>query len=359
MGFELFESEFIGQHTFLHRLHQQSGQAALSPGVTPPLSFENIGRYAKMRDWTPQRVSAAYARFIMLIEEQKTLEAISMDMLILAASFANLRNLRTVVLQSSNFGQMDPAELPKDVLYLQKQTLLTPYRNVSLRANDVGKIHFRNLIRAAGVNDLTITELVVMDNRHMNPENLLLHPGDLVMVKRAFKHIRRLYLKLPRYNGEYVAGYFEGQLGVLMQSMPQLEDLSFVASSASSYVPWLSAWNRLCIPLLRSLSVQCIDFTEDDLVDYFERHAKTLRVVTLSCIEMRDGSFSSLFHRMRNSLNLDRLTLDGIFEDIEGFYAHYSPEVVNAIEQFVTRRSAVYPDREIRQCLYEQTIDAI
>ncbi|RFU28329.1 hypothetical protein B7463_g8012, partial [Scytalidium lignicola] len=359
VGLELLETNVPSKSLFLQRLHLQVSPVPLSQRAPQLLSFENIGWYTKNGDWTPELVSAAYNTYGRLIEEQKCLEETGMDGISLAASFANLPSLQSVVMQSTNFGPLGPAELPKDVIELQRQILISPYTTQSFRSSDTGRIQFRNLIRASGVNSLKITDLSVMDDRKLLvPGNLRWHPGDLLMCRNAVAHVRRLYLKLPLYNyqGEYVAGVFENQLGVLMQSMPLLEDLTIVAWPSSSYVPWLSAWEPLQIPILRKVSVQCIDFTEDDLFRYLERHAATLREVELSCIEMRNGSFSSLFQRMRDALGLKRLILSGIFEEIKGSYVHYPSEVMSAIEKFVTRRSQVYPDKELLKCLYEQTI---
>ncbi|KAH8807901.1 hypothetical protein F5884DRAFT_790411 [Xylogone sp. PMI_703] len=359
IGLELLETNAPSKSLFLQRLYHQKHSVPLPQRASQPLSFENIGWYMGNQDWTPELVSTAYNAYTKLIEEQRLFEEIGMDSIGLGAAFANLPNLQSVVLQSTNFGQMDPEQLPKDVRELRNRVLLCPYTSQIFRSSDTGRIHFRNFLRAVSVNNLKILELSIADDwKFVMPENLRLHPGDLVMCRKAVAHIRRLYLKLPQYNhqGEYVAGFFENQLGVLMQSMPLLEDLTIVARSSSSYVPWLTAWEPLRIPLLRTISVQCIDFAEDDLFRYMERHAETLRVVELSAIEMRNGSFSSLFERMRGALNLERLTLSGIFEDTERSYFHYPPEVMRAIERFVTRRSSKYPYEEISRCSHEQTM---
>ncbi|KAH8800169.1 hypothetical protein F5884DRAFT_904875 [Xylogone sp. PMI_703] len=357
IGLELLETNAPSKSLFLQRLYHQNHPVPLSQRVSEPLSFDNIGWYTENRDWTPRLVLAAYNAYVKLIEEQKLFEETGMDSISLAAAFANLHNLQSVIIQSTNFGQINSDQLFTDVRELQNLILLCPYINQIFRPLDTGRIHFRNFLRAASVSSLKISELFITDDRRfVTPENLRVHPGDLLMCKKAVAHIRRLYIELPQYNhqGEYIAGYFENQLGVFIQSMPLLEDLTIIARSSSSYVPWLTTWEPFRIPLLRTISVQCIDFIEDDLFQYMERHAETLRVVELSAIEMRDGSFSSLFKRMRNTLNLERLTLSGIFQDIEGSYVYYSPGVMRAIEKFVTRRSPKYPYEEVSRCLYEQ-----
>ncbi|KAH8804463.1 hypothetical protein F5884DRAFT_754073 [Xylogone sp. PMI_703] len=357
IGLELLETNAPSKSLFLQRLYHQT--VPLSQRVSEPLSFDNIGQYTENQDWTPRLVLTAYNTYVKLIEEQKLLEETGMDSISLAVAFAGLHNLQSVVIQSTNFEQINSDQLFKDVRELQNLIFLCPYINQIFRPSDTGRIHFRNFLRAASVNSLKILELIITDDRRfVIPENLRVHPGDLLMCKKAIAHIRRLYIELPQYNhqGEYIAGYFENQLGVFIQSMSLLEDLTIIARSSSSYVPWLTTWEPFRIPLLRTISVQCIDFIEDDLFQFMERHAETLRVVELSAIEMRDGSFSSLFKRMRDTLNLERLTLSGIFQDIEGSYVHYSPKVMRAIEKFVTRRSPKYPYEEVLRCLYEQTI---
>jgi hypothetical protein len=304
------------------------------------------------RNWTPERVSAAYEAYKRRVDEQKCLETIGMDVITLTAAFANLPNLRSVIIKSDYYRQLDVAELPKDISTIQREILLSPYHTQTLRSRDTGRLHLQHLIRAAGVTGAQITDLTILDSENAMAQAVLrLHPADLFTARRAFQHVRRFHFKLPEYTnkGSQVAIFAEGQLGELIQSMPELEELTLVASSCSPNVPWSTICGTKQLASLCSLDLQRFNFHEDEFLDFLTRHAGSLKAVSLFYVEMYSGTFMSLFHRMRDALRLDRLELDGIFKDVGGDYLDYSFWAARAIERFVTRHSLNYPSEEIFQ----------
>lgn len=58
-------------------------------------------------------------------------------------------------------------------------------------------------------------------------------------------------------------------------------------------------WNSL-----REVSLGSLRTNQHELVDFFERHVETLRVMKLGRIDMREGSWPGVFRAMRSTLNL-------------------------------------------------------
>ncbi|WPB01106.1 uncharacterized protein RHO25_005727 [Cercospora beticola] len=72
-------------------------------------------------------------------------------------------------------------------------------------------------------------------------------------------------------------------------------------------------------PKLRELGLSDFSTTEDDLVDLLLRHAKSLRRLSLSDIELLDGSWESTFRRVAGQLTkLKKVRLRGLLRDPEG-----------------------------------------
>lgn len=274
-----------------------------------------------------------------------------MDVLALAVAFANLPNLRSVVISSDCYRQTDITQLPKDIATIQREILITPYNTHIFRSRDTGRLHLQNLIRAASVTSSQITDLTILDSDNTMARAVLqLHPADLCVASIAFQHVRRFHFRLPEYTmHNHVAIFAEGQLANLIQSMPKLEELTLITSSCSPYVPWSTICGIRQLVSLSSLDLQCFNFHEDDFLDFLTRHTGTLRAVCLFCVKLYSGTFKSLFHRMRGALRLDRLELTGEFEDDGGKFLSYSFNAAMAIERFVTRRSSIYPSKEIFQ----------
>lgn len=287
----------------------------------------------------------------MCVDVQKSMESTGMDVLALTAAFANLPNLRSVIIKSDYYRQTDITQLPKDIAVIQREVLIAPYNTHTFRSRDTGRLHLQHLIRAASVTDSKITDLTILDSENTMARAVLqLHPADLCVASMAFQHVRRFHFRLPEYTKHnHVSIFAEGQLAKLIQSMPKLEELTLITSPCSPYVPWSTICGSRQLVSLCSLDLQGFSFHEDEFLDFLTRHAGTLRDLCLFCVQLYSGNFKSLFHRVRGALRLGRFELTGEFEDDDGKFLSYSFNAAMAIERFVTRRSSIYPSNEILQ----------
>ena len=112
------------------------------------------------------------------------------------------------------------------------------------------------------------------------------------------------------------AQYFEdsGRLRDFLTSAPHLEDLTvhFDTETAMRPAARLSDivgafhWHSL-----RLASFSKISTTEEELIDFYARHAKTLRKIRIESVHLDEGSWTSIFMRIRNTLSLEKATICG------------------------------------------------
>lgn len=93
-------------------------------------------------------------------------------------------------------------------------------------------------------------------------------------------------------------------------------------------------------PSLKTVKLEMIGTSEDDLVSFCSRHAGTLRSLHLTSVGLVDGEWFSAFHRMRKVLTLDSMVVAGRLEGLdEGLdfdigSDEYSPELKEGIEAY-------------------------
>ncbi|RDW74796.1 hypothetical protein BP6252_05938 [Coleophoma cylindrospora] len=357
LSFELLQKEPATQECYLYWLyHQQVFQCASLLQTAPPrpLTFANIGPAVRRSDWTFDRVSTAYDSYKLRVEEQKTMEALGMDVVVLAAAFARLDNLRGIHIKSDYYGQINigPTESPRDIVNLQKEILLSPFYTRRSRLRDVGRLHLRDLIRAASVAGPKITDINISASVDMmSPRILALRPEDLHMACLAFQYVKRFYFSLPDYSTtpEDIHIFATGQLARLIQAMPNLEELTLVSATFTCPIPWAAVfgtgrWGSLCV-----LDLQCFDFHETEFMEFLIRHKSTLHTVKLFCVELYSGTFISLLYNMRENLRLTSLELDGVLEDTAGNFLNYSYNAADALADYVTRRNNIFPFSKLKQ----------
>ena len=104
-----------------------------------------------------------------------------------------------------------------------------------------------------------------------------------------------------------------GRLRDFLTSAPQLESLTVQFDCDSPMHPArLSdlvgdfSWHSL-----RLAAFNKIDTTEEELMDFYERHAKTLREIRIESIHLDHGSWTSIFTRIRDTLSLEKATVCG------------------------------------------------
>ena len=62
---------------------------------------------------------------------------------------------------------------------------------------------------------------------------------------------------------------------------------------------------------LRLASLNIVSTTEEDLIDFYKRHAKTLREIRIDSINLDRGSWASTFERIRNTLSVEKAIISG------------------------------------------------
>ncbi|KAI4252497.1 MAG: hypothetical protein L6R42_007935 [Xanthoria sp. 1 TBL-2021] len=77
---------------------------------------------------------------------------------------------------------------------------------------------------------------------------------------------------------------------------------------------------QFCWPGLRKVSFDGLETTSEELLQFFQRHAETLRNVTLNNINLVQGSWPDVFRYMRTSLNLEEAGFSYDFVDYWDFW---------------------------------------
>ena len=129
------------------------------------------------------------------------------------------------------------------------------------------------------------------------------------------------------------AEYLEdsGRLRDFITSAPELENLTVQFDCDSPMPPaCLSdlvgdfSWHSL-----RLAAFNMISTTEEELMDFYERHAKTLREIRIESIHLDHGSWTSIFSRLRDTLSLEKATVCGyltVEDPPESLYLGLPPE---------------------------------
>ena len=137
----------------------------------------------------------------------------------------------------------------------------------------------------------------------------------------------------PHEEVDICAEYLEdsGRLRDFLTSAPQLESLTVQFDCDTPMHPArLSdlvgdfSWHSL-----RLAAFNKIDTTEEELMDFYERHAKTLREIRIESIHLDHGSWTSIFGRIRNTLSLEKATISGYLtaeDPPESIYLGLLPE---------------------------------
>ena len=129
------------------------------------------------------------------------------------------------------------------------------------------------------------------------------------------------------------AGYLEetGRLHDFVTSAPQLENLTvhFDCDNPMPSANLSDLVGQFTWPSLRLASFNGISTTEEDLMDFYERHAKTLREIRIESIDLEYGSWATIFRRIRDTLSLEKVTICGdlnVEDPYESLYLGPPPE---------------------------------
>ncbi len=97
-----------------------------------------------------------------------------------------------------------------------------------------------------------------------------------------------------------------GRLRDLVTSAPNVEelDISLQTCEFPSQTDFEATLGKFTWTRLRSFSISGVNTTEEDLMNFLERHARALQVVNFSVISLESGSWIPFVRRMQKSLNL-------------------------------------------------------
>ena len=111
------------------------------------------------------------------------------------------------------------------------------------------------------------------------------------------------------------AEYLEesGRLHDFITSAPQLENLivQFDCDSPMSPARLSDLVGHFTWHSLRLASFNIISTTEEELTDFYKRHAKILREIRIDSIHLDRGSWACTFERIRNTLSLEKAINSG------------------------------------------------
>ena len=184
----------------------------------------------------------------------------------------------------------------------------------------VGLCSTQNVLRALGHNRLPITTLR-LDG--LNWQFLAQRKKDFELTKECFRHLKDLSIYFTgRITigdegisvgvGSYDSDAFRrvkqrGRLAELLSAAPDLEALAigfgecdFTMSTSLEETFGMFHWHSL-----KAIELIAFESSETELLDFFSRHANSLRSVTLSGMGLLDGIWQTILHRMRQTLKLE------------------------------------------------------
>ncbi|KAI4238509.1 MAG: hypothetical protein LQ349_001061 [Xanthoria aureola] len=145
-----------------------------------------------------------------------------------------------------------------------------------------------------------------------------------------------------------------GRLLGLLRLMPCLQVLNLSFGSLQTSFPGVrlkSVVGEIFWSALREVTVERLHSTGEDLLRFFERHAKTLRAVRLIEMWLGQGMWSNVFKEMRNWLKLEECTLRCLrnTSNLMDKWAWYEAK---ELQDYVLRKDVSFEDA-IRACRYD------
>ena len=103
---------------------------------------------------------------------------------------------------------------------------------------------------------------------------------------------------------------------------------------------------------LASASFAKMNTSSENLIGFCGRHAGTLKDFTLTDIRLRSGGWPSTFCAMRQKLELENMTVVGIFQSVEGDYWDFEPGNGNHLRKRMIERYILHSDPSKRDLPY-------
>ena len=131
----------------------------------------------------------------------------------------------------------------------------------------------------------------------------------------GFQHLHQLDLALSSY--ESLGNY--GVLTTILSSVPELRVLSLSFGSDCTYGCLGNSVDEFSMPKLTEVRFKHIHIPDRKLLNFFSRHAKSLKVVRLvSVYVIVKGTPTDIFESMQRILRLDRAYITGEFTSHSG-----------------------------------------
>ena len=135
-------------------------------------------------------------------------------------------------------------------------------------------------------------------------------------------------LRLPNEEMHMCATFLKdnGRLRDFITSAPLLEYLTiqFDCNSPTLMARLSDLVGDFPWPSLQLAACKMISTTEEELMDFYERHTRTLREIRIESMHLDHGSWTSIFERIRDTLSLEKATVCGYLtiEDLSqsGYY---------------------------------------
>ncbi|KAI4276135.1 MAG: hypothetical protein L6R38_005736 [Xanthoria sp. 2 TBL-2021] len=137
----------------------------------------------------------------------------------------------------------------------------------------------------------------------------------------------------------------------LLRSMSSLQvlDLSFEGYDGSMpRVSLKQVVGNIHWSALRKVALKGLETTQKDLLQFLKKHAQSLRVAKLDCLDLSQGLWSDVFKEMRKLLNLEECELLDIY-NTPGLMDNWDCEKSKELQDYVLGKDVSFEDA-IRAC---------
>ncbi|KAH6672613.1 hypothetical protein B0J14DRAFT_655484 [Halenospora varia] len=304
-----------------------------------PEQFEySRGIYKDSDQHTPEELNELYKTYCHGCEHQKHIEESNVDIASLAAAIPQYRTLRSVRVLEDLGSRSEDWFVYDDRGY-----------------TGTGPRLFGAITSALYVSGLEIEELHLgslgSDARALIGIVQELSSLALLPYPRVFGRLRRLVMILPWTVDAGQVDYY-GVLELIQSAALALEELVLRSDNLGDALP-AEFFESLSLPHLQVLTLELLEIQSPlHLMQFFRKHAHTLKVVELCSINLESGfgsnlesnlesSWELIFVEMRSCLNLESIRLSDLMDSGREILAGRNYRVVNmwAIEDFIQRQT--------------------
>ena len=197
----------------------------------------------------------------------------------------------------------------------------------------VGLCSTQNILRALGHHKLPITTLC-LDG--LNWHFLAMNERGFMLTKEIFRYLKDLSIFfIGRVTSRdestsFVAQHYDsdnfrhikqrGRLVELLSAAPDLEALaiSFSGCDPTIAVSFEHTFGMVHWKSLKAVKLIAFETNENEVLNFFGRHANSLHSVSLRTIDLLDGTWLTILHRMYQTLKLKHAYFSGGLSDENG-----------------------------------------